>query len=133
MTGKIIIDAADSILGRVASYAAKESLLGKKVIVVNCNDILITGDPRTTISEFAQARRRGKGTQKGPIIPKVAFKFTKRVIRGMLPHFQARGKEALKRVFCYDDTPEEYKDENKISLKKEITCLLYTSPSPRDS
>jgi len=120
MTEKIIIDAANSVLGRVASYAAKESLLGKNVIVVNCKDILVTGDPKTTIAEFSQARKRGRGMQKGPIIPKVAFKFTKRVIRGMLPHFQARGKEALKRIICYDDTPEEYKNEKKISLEKEI-------------
>ncbi|MCX8159207.1 MAG: 50S ribosomal protein L13 [Candidatus Pacearchaeota archaeon] len=120
MREKIIIDAANSVLGRVASFAAKQALLGKEVIVVNCKDILITGNPKTTISEFSQARRRGRGSQKGPIIPKVAFKFTKRVIRGMLPHFQTRGKDALKRIICYDNSPEEYQKEKKISLSKEL-------------
>ena len=32
---EIIIDASHSVLGRVASFAAKQSLLGKKVIIGN--------------------------------------------------------------------------------------------------
>ena len=45
-----------------------------------------------------------------------------------------KGRKAKKRVcaFCTDNIDKiDYKDVAR--LRKYITCLLYTSPSPRDS
>ena len=36
----------------------------------------------------------------------------------MLSHKQARGREALKRIKCYNKVPEQYKDVEKKSVFK---------------
>ena len=108
---QIVIDGKDSVLGRVASYAAKQALLGKKIVILNCNDLLLTGGRNMS---------RGRGAQKGPIIPKVAEKIMKRTIRGMLEYTQKRGEAALDRIICYNATPKEFESAKKISLAREL-------------
>jgi large subunit ribosomal protein L13 len=120
MTEQIVVDAANAVLGRTASYAAKQALFGKKVIVINCNDALITGRRNLILETYSQMRRRGKGWFKGPIVPKVAEKLMKRTIRGMLAYTQKRGEEALDRIICYNETPKEFESAKKISLAKEL-------------
>lgn len=115
---KIIIDASQGSLGRIAAFAAKQSLLGKEVIIVNCNDAVITGKPRTTIANYQQKRARGGSAQKGPYFPKNPERLMKRTVRGMLSYKQGRGDAAFKRIMCYNETPEEYKDAEKTSMKK---------------
>ena len=39
----IIIDAREHLLGRLASVIAKELLAGQKVVVVRCDEIVISG------------------------------------------------------------------------------------------
>lgn len=120
MTTQIIIDGSGAVLGRLAAHAAKQALLGKNVIIVNCNEILISGDKRGIVQAYLHARRRGRGSQKGPHISKVAEKITKRTIRGMLSYTQQRGWDAYKRVLCYNETPKEFEAAKKISILKEI-------------
>ena len=52
MIGKIVIDAANAPLGRVASFAAKKALLGNSVFIVNCNESIISGRKRSIIDEY---------------------------------------------------------------------------------
>ena len=118
MISKIIIDATGGSMGRIASLAAKQALLGKEVIIVNCNDAVITGRPRTTIAAYEKKRARGGSAQKGPYFPKSPERIMKRTVRGMLSYKQGRGDAAFKRVMCYNSLPEEFKDAEKTSLKK---------------
>lgn len=120
MSEQIIIDAKDAVLGRTASYAAKQALFGKKVIVVNCNDALLTGRRNMVLEQYSHMRSRGRGAQKGPILPRVAEKLMKRTIRGMLEYTQKRGEDALDRIICYNSTPKEFEATKKISLIKEL-------------
>ena len=120
MSEKIIIDATDGIMGRVASYAAKQALLGKEVIILNCEKLQITGRKRTTIEEYKIKRQRGGSSLRGPHFPKQAEKIMKRTVRGMLPYKQARGLEAFKRILCYDGVPKEYESAKKITLVREL-------------
>jgi len=101
---EIVIDASDAVLGRVASYAAKQSLLGKRII----------------INEYNIARRRGGRSLNGPHFPKNSERIMKRTVRGMLSYTQQRGLDALKRIICYCNIPKEYESSNKISLAKEV-------------
>ena len=48
----IIIDGKGSILGRVASYAAKQALKGEEIAILNCEDILISGNRNFIVNEF---------------------------------------------------------------------------------
>ncbi len=120
MTEKIIVDASGGALGRIAAFAAKQSLLGKEVIIINCENALITGSPRNSIDSYKQKRARGGTAQRGPYFPKSSERLMKRTIRGMLSYKQLRGLTAYKRIMCFDSTPEEYKNAKPISMKKEI-------------
>ena len=118
----LVIDAAHSVLGRVASYAAKQALLGKTVAIVNCNQTVITGKVRTTINEYNTTRRRGGSSLNGPFFPKHPDRIMKRTVRGMLSYTQQRGLDAFKRIRAYNEVPKEYADVKKITLLKNITA-----------
>jgi len=120
MNEKIIIDAKDSVVGRIASYAAKQALFGKSVIILNCNDALLTGRRNMILEQYSHMRSRGKGAQKGPIIPRNAERLMKRTVRGMLEYTQKRGEAALDRVICYNKVPKEFESAKKISLAREL-------------
>jgi ribosomal protein uL13 len=118
-----IIDGKNAILGRIASYAAKQALQGEKIIILNCEQVLISGDRKKIKEEIEKKRRKGGSSQKGPKHSRLSEKIVKRTIRGMLPdHRQGRGREAYKNIKCYKGVPKEYenyeKTESKINLKK---------------
>ena len=123
-SNEIIVDAANGILGRIASYAAKQALLGKKVLVLNCSNALITGNRRTTISIYQHKRALGGSSLKGPFFPKLTDKLMKRTIRGMIPYKQERGRLALKRIKCYTDIPKEYEQAKKISFIADVKSKI---------
>ncbi len=117
---EIIVDASETALGRVASFAAKQALLGKEVIIVNCNNVLITGRKRTTINSYQIKRKRGGASLKGPNFPKSPERLMKRTIRGMLNYKQQRALSAFKRIKCYNDVPENYANSKKFSIARDL-------------
>jgi len=116
---QIVIDANNAILGRLASYAAKQALLGKKVVIVNCVNAVLTGRRLMIIEEYKRMVAMGGTAMRGPIYDRVAFKIVKRTVRGMLASQQKRGKDALGRVMCYNDVPKEYESAKKLLAGKE--------------
>ena len=118
---EIIINAEETSLGRVATYAAKQALLKKKVIVVNCEKALISGNKEAAVARYKAKIAIGKGkSNQGPFFPKSPERIMKRTVRGMLPWAITRGKEALKNVICYDAVPSEFKDKEMISFEKPL-------------
>jgi len=115
----LVIDATNAILGRLASYVAKQSLLGKKIAVVNCSKAVISGKRRRIIEEYKEIRAKGSAALKGPFFPKHPDKIIKRTIRGMLSYKKGRGKEAFKRIRCYNEIPKELEKAKKIKAGKE--------------
>jgi len=116
----IVINAENAILGRLASFVAKQALKGEEIVIVNCEKAVITGRGEKIKEEFLEKRKRIGSSQKGPKYPKESYKVVKRTIRGMLPdHRKGRGKEALKRIKCYNDIPQEFQNVKKISAGKE--------------
>jgi len=97
---KIIIDATNATLGRLASYAAKQALLGKEVIIINSEKAIITGKKKDILGKYLDRRKKHGASLKGPIFPKTSERILKRAIRGMLPK-NIRGMLALKKVKCY--------------------------------
>lgn len=103
-----IINGKNIVLGRLASFIAKELLKGEEISVINCDDIIITGNKKDIEKNFKEKRNRFGSSQKGPKHHKNSEKIVKRTIRGMLPdHRIGRGKEAIKRVRCYVGIPKE--------------------------
>ena len=114
---KIVIDGDNAILGRLASYAAKQTLLGKYVAVVNCEKVMISGGRAKTLESYRVVRARGGHAQKGPYFPTQPAMIVKRTIRGMLSHKEGRGAAAFKRIRCYEGIPKEFAETKKEKIK----------------
>jgi len=115
-----VIDGKNAVLGRLASYAAKESLKGEEVKIINCEQVIITGSRKFIEKDFQEKREKIGSGQKGPKILRASEKIVKRAIKGMLPdHREGRGREAFKRIRCYVGIPQEFKDSNKITFNNE--------------
>ena len=118
MEKEIVIDGKNATMGRLASYAAKQTLLGKKVIIVNSNEVVIIGNEKDIISKYQRKYSLGGSSLKGPKVAKSPERLLKRTVRGMLSYKQARGYEAWKRVMCYNSLPTKYESAKKLVLKE---------------
>lgn len=115
-----IIDGKNAILGRLASYCAKEALKGEGIVILNCEQVIITGNKKRIQKDFEERRGRVGSSQKGPKISRTSERIVKRAIRGMLPdHRKGKGKIAYKRIKCYVGIPKEFQDAKKIVSGKE--------------
>lgn len=131
---KLVYDGKDAVFGRLASVVAKELLKGNSVDVINCNDIIVSGDKKLLAKKILQKREMGSGGSiKGPKYPRVADRLVKRMIRGMLPRDRMKGQDAYRRLKCYvgDEAEEgakvikmDHKKPMKFSTIKEIVRLL---------
>lgn len=124
MNEEKIINAEGAILGRISSLAAKQTLLGKEVVVVNCNKVIITGRKEAAIKNYLEKKRKGGSSQSGPYIHSSPEKILKRTIRGMLPYKKGKGLAALKRIRCYNEVPEKYKEKIEKNKKIELGLSL---------
>ncbi len=102
-----IVDGENAVLGRLASWAAKQSLKGLEINIVNSEKVVITGNKKNVLKKYKIRRGRVGSSQKGPKFPTLPEKIIKRTIRGMLPK-NSRGREALKRIKCFKSVPEKF-------------------------
>lgn len=115
-----VIDGKHAVLGRLASYAAKEALKGEEIVILNCEHVIITGNEKNIKEEFDATRGRVGSSQQGPKIARIPERIVKRTIRGMLPNYRfGRGREAFKRIKCYNFIPKEFEHAKKIVAGKE--------------
>lgn len=106
-------------MGRLASYVAKQAMQGEEISVVNCSNIIITGNKKFIKEKFEESRRRVGTRQIGPKVSKSPEKIFKRAIRGMLSDYRrGRGKEAWRKIKCYSTIPKELNNAEIIQLKK---------------
>ncbi|MFT4261118.1 MAG: 50S ribosomal protein L13 [Candidatus Woesearchaeota archaeon] len=103
----MIIDAKDMIVGRLATHVAKQALLGETISIVNAEKAVITGKKDEILNKFKQRKERGAALV-GPYYPRTPERLLKRMIRGMLPYKQPRGREAFERIKCYKGVPKQF-------------------------
>ena len=108
----MIIDAANLILGRLASKAAKHALSGEEVIVINCEKAIVTGNKKQIFDSYIGKFDIGQVNQ-GPYFPRKPDQLVRRTIRGMLPRKKPKGRAAYERVKCYIGMPSQIKAEAK--------------------
>ncbi|MFP4112556.1 MAG: 50S ribosomal protein L13 [Candidatus Woesearchaeota archaeon] len=106
-----VIDANDLIVGRLATRVAKMALLGEEVSVVNSEKAIITGSKEDIIEKYKRLFSMGV-PRKGPYLHRSPEKLLRRIIRGMLPYKQPRGRDAFKRIKCYIGVPEKLKEHD---------------------
>ena len=119
----MVIDAEGKILGRLASFVAKQLLEGKRIAIVNAEKAVITGNPQTILEKY-QKRRSIEGKPKptkGPVQPRTPDRIVWKTIRGMLPMKKAKGREALRRLRVFIGVPPELKKVEVFELPFEYT------------
>jgi large subunit ribosomal protein L13 len=99
----VVIDARDSIMGRVASTVAQRAIDGERVAVVNAEQAVITGTEEDVVGKYR--KRTELGSDSGPYYPKRPDGIMKRSIRGMIPYKTQRGREAFENVRVYVGNP----------------------------
>jgi len=112
----MIIDATNTILGRLATYAAKQALLGEDIIIINAEKAVVSGKKADILKRYKQKYARGVPS-KGPFISRMPDRLVRRTIRGMIPYKTSRGREAYKRVKCYVGVPKEYEGKETLRLE----------------
>ena len=114
-----IIDGKGAVLGRLASYVSKEALKGEDIIILNCEQVIITGNRKNIEENFRERRSRVGSSQKGPKHSASSERIVKRTIRGMLPeHRFGRGRKAFKKIKCYVGIPKEFQESKTIKAGK---------------
>ena len=114
---KIVIDAADCILGRLGVQVSKLARMNKEVIILNCEKIVISGSKKTILNDYVEKLHRGS-TESGPFPAKRPDRFVRKAIRGMFSYKSTLGKPAFERVKTFIGVPDEYKDK----ISKDFKC-----------
>merc|ERR1711959_305066 len=111
-----VIDARDHLLGRLASFVAKEALLGQKIVVVRCEELVISGSHIRNKLKLLMKRNKRMNTnpRKGPFHHKSPADMFMRVVRGMLPHVWYRGSAAFQRVKAVEGVPDPFGQIKKM-------------------
>ena len=112
MAEKIIVDAKDHIAGRLCSYVAKILLKGNKVVVINAEKAMLSGDKYSIISEWHDYLEVGSiiNPIHGPFHARRPDRIITRMIRGMVPRRKTSGDNAMKRLRVYIGMPKIYED-----------------------
>ena len=112
----MIINGENLILGRLATYTAKQALLGEKVDIINAEKVVVTGKKQDLLKRYRERVNKGDPL-KGPYFPRMPDRLVRRAIRTMLPYKKQRGSLAFKKIMCYIGTPTKFKDKETKTLK----------------
>ncbi len=118
-----IIDASNSIYGRLSAYVAKQLLNGEEISIINADKCVITGSRKFIINDFL-ARRDIGSVRKGPHYPRTPEQILRRSIKNMLPSKKTHGKDALHRCMVYSGVPSELKETKAEVVDKAVNKKL---------
>jgi large subunit ribosomal protein L13 len=107
-----VIDASNVILGRLASIVSKRLLNGEKIIIVNAEKAVISGNKKNIFEEAMkrlEIRTLGSKT-KSPKHYRRPDGLVRKTIRGMLPWDKSKGKEAYRMLKVYIGIPKSLND-----------------------
>ena len=106
----VIVDARGHLMGRLASFIAKELLNGQHVVVVRTEEINVSGSLFRNKLKWAEYSRKHHNTnpKRGPFHFRAPGRMFYRVVKGMLPHKNARGEHALNRLKVFEGVPAPY-------------------------
>ena len=97
-----VIDATNAPVGRLASRVAKRLLGGEKIVIINADNAIITGNQKATKDKYAERRARGS-PHHGPFFPTKSDALLRRAVRGMLPFKKASGRTAFRNLHVHAD------------------------------
>ncbi|MHA2098352.1 MAG: 50S ribosomal protein L13 [Candidatus Kariarchaeaceae archaeon] len=112
------IDATGLVLGRLSSWIAQRILRGENVVVVNTQDMIISGRRKYLIEDYLQKRSRATHTnpKRGPFFPRFPDRILRRTVRGMLPWKTRSAKTAFRRLSSFIEIPKELAEQEFQSV-----------------
>ncbi|HII38988.1 TPA: 50S ribosomal protein L13 [Candidatus Micrarchaeota archaeon] len=121
----MIIDATNTIMGRLATRVAKLLLKGEKVEVVNIEKTVFSGDPKQIVERYRARRgmQNKSDPEKSAKWPRRPDYLFKRILRGMLPKNRT-GEIVLHNFIAHVGVPSELADKKIERIEtKEATAL----------
>merc|ERR1711935_758076 len=120
-----VIDGRDHLLGRLASIVAKELLAGQKVVIVRCDEMVVSGSLVRNRVKYAQFRKKRMNTNpsRGPFHFKSPAMMVWRTIRGMVHQKTARGQDALTRLSTFDGIPAPYDKQQRVVVPAALRAI----------
>lgn len=110
-----VIDAKNAVLGRLSSAVAEKIMAGEEVVIVNCENIIITGDRDKVFAAYKAKVDRGEcKSRKGPFYPRRADLLFKRCVRGMIPWKTTSGRDAYRRLHVFVGVPKQFADAELV-------------------
>ena len=104
----IVVDATGHLVGRMASYIAKQIQLGQRIVVVRCEKAIYSGKHYRNKLNFMEKRHKHNNSNPrrgGPFHQTAPSHIIYRTIRGMIPYKTAKGAAAMGRLKCFDGCP----------------------------
>lgn len=91
---------------------------GKKVDIVNADKVIIVGNRASIIQRYLWKKDLGGSNLNGPFVHANPEKILKRAIRGMLDYTKGRGRNAFRKIKCYNGIPKEFEGKKMIKSAK---------------
>jgi large subunit ribosomal protein L13 len=115
----VVIDATDCIAGRMCSHVSKLLLKGNRVLVVNSERAMLSGDRYKTIDLYKEYLEINSVTNPihGPFHPRKPDTILTKMVRGMIPKTKTSGIEAFKRLRVYIGTPDQLRNTKRESFE----------------
>lgn len=116
----LLVDAKNTVAGRLATAVAKQLLQGEYVVVINAEKAVLSGDRLSLIQQYKEylGIRTRSAPWKGPLHPRQPDRILRRIIRGMVPWKKDRGRKAMKRLRVYTGVPEGLKTKRNLNISE---------------
>lgn len=115
---QIIVDASNCIAGRLCSYVSKLLIQGNKVVIINSERAMLSGNRYKTIEDYKKHLEVGSVTNPihGPYHPRRPDRILTKMIRGMVPRRKPSGIAAFKHLRVYIGIPTEFQSSKEIKF-----------------
>jgi len=116
----ILLNAHGLVLGRLASFAAKNLMNGEKIIIVNAEEAIVTGSRDSAMKKLrTRINLQAKGNpRKGPKYSRMPDRVMRMAVRGMLPWKSKRGRDAYRNIRVFISVPEKYEGKEFTEVPK---------------
>ena len=119
-----VIDGKGLIYGRLASDVACRILNGEEVVVLNAEQIIVSGERSEVFADFKHKVDVGEVTKrKGPFYPRRADLLFKRAVRGMIPWMTTSGRDAYRRLHVFVGVPKQFEAAEKVKVDVAVKAL----------
>ncbi len=118
-----LVNADGLIVGRMCSKVAKRLLNGEEVIILNAEKAVFSGKKKSKVLEAHIFLEVG-APRRGPFHYRRPDRFLRKVVRGMVPYKQPKGKNAYKRLKVFMGIPLELKDQEMITFTEASSANL---------